>query len=146
MRLLLLIATVLALVVLPSCGGERSAERPDRAKHPPATEPETVTVFYATDRAVLEPDTAAYLDKFFWAGVVFFGGLLVLCRLGRMIRRTYRGRLKVLWFVFSDIGGCHPVLHELNMDLGDATDATCLHNFLRLPDHRKTGHHIGNTE
>ena len=97
----MLIATVLALLVLPSCGGERSAERPDRAKHPPATEPETVTVFYATDRAVLEPDTAAYLDKFFWAAVVFFGGLLVLCRLGRMIRRTYRGRLKVLWFVWA---------------------------------------------
>ena len=37
---------------------------------------------------------------------------------------------------------CHPVLHELDMDLIDPTNAALFHNFPCLTDHGKTGHGV----
>ncbi len=118
MRLYALAAALLLLLATPGCGADKGADRgardgatqrpsvapedPDPTPtHAPATEPETVTVFFATDRARFAPDVWSYLDHFFWAAVVFFGGLVLLRMFGRMVKDEYRGRVRFLWFVWA---------------------------------------------
>jgi esterase/lipase superfamily enzyme len=63
---------------------------------PPRDRPDTVRVFYATDRAPFTPTLSFYLGQLRWPLGVLVAGWLVLRGLGRMIRDEYRRMLVVL--------------------------------------------------
>ena len=119
-RLLAVLLLVLLVLLVGGCGADkrgdrgkregdgqkRHTSRPETTSPRPeakkaAAAPETVTVFFATDRATFEPDVWAYLDEFFWAAVIFLGGLMLLRMLGRMLREEFRPRFRVLWGVWG---------------------------------------------
>jgi len=109
-----LVSLVLGAGGLSACGGDRSAasrpERERRERDVGATsanapgdradaDADSVTVFYATDRARFVPDAAWYARRFVPSALALVVGLVLAARLRRMLRPAYAWRARAVRWV-----------------------------------------------
>lgn len=90
----------------PSGPGDRPRDLPAGAPAAAAAVPDSVTVFYATDRARWRPDAAWYARRFLWAGVALVVGLVLAWRLRRVLKPAYAGRARLVrWLALLAAAG-----------------------------------------